>query len=157
MQTRTTQLLTPTEGLIKIDEASGIPLIGLLHIGVIDRGSNLLQVRTSTACNKSCTFCSTDAGPYAKVKKRNIVVDHNPHSIKESEENKIDLQLSGHTHNGQLFPFNYLVNKLYANSKGHKKFGSTHTFVSTGLGTWMIPYRIASKSELIILKLKFLS
>ena len=48
-------------GIITIDKASGIPLIGLIHIGVIDRGSNLLQVRATTACNMKCTFCSTSA------------------------------------------------------------------------------------------------
>ena len=52
------------KGLIKIDRNSRIPLIGLIHIGVIDRGSSLLQVRASTACNMKCTFCSTAANSY---------------------------------------------------------------------------------------------
>lgn len=47
--------------LIKIDEQSNIPLLGLVHIGVIDRGSSLLQVRASTICNMKCTFCSTSS------------------------------------------------------------------------------------------------
>ncbi len=58
-----------------INQESGIPLIGLIQIGVIDRGSNLLQVRTSTACNMNCTFCSTDAGVYSKQHKKNLIVD----------------------------------------------------------------------------------
>ena len=44
-----------------IDRSSGLPLIGLIFLGVLDRGSNLLQVRTHTACNLRCTFCSTSA------------------------------------------------------------------------------------------------
>ncbi|HLC86104.1 MAG TPA: radical SAM protein [Candidatus Nanoarchaeia archaeon] len=47
--------------LIRIDRSINIPLIGAIHIGVIDRGSNLLQVRASTYCNMKCTFCSTAA------------------------------------------------------------------------------------------------
>ena len=52
------------KGLIKIDRNSGIPLIGIIQVGVIDRGSSLLQVRASTACNMKCTFCSTSANSY---------------------------------------------------------------------------------------------
>ncbi len=47
--------------LISIDRTTNIPLIGAIHIGVIDRGSNLLQVRASTYCNMKCSFCSTAA------------------------------------------------------------------------------------------------
>lgn len=49
------------ESLIQIDENSGIPLIGALPFGIIDRGSNLLQVRATTICNMRCPFCSTSA------------------------------------------------------------------------------------------------
>ncbi len=52
------------KGLIKIDRSTNIPLIGMIHIGVMDRGSSLLQVRASTACNMKCTFCSTAANSY---------------------------------------------------------------------------------------------
>src|SRR3989344_9271978 len=54
------------KSLVKIDDSSGIPLIGALSFGIIDRGSNLIQVRASTFCNMNCQFCSTDGGPYSK-------------------------------------------------------------------------------------------
>lgn len=79
-----------------------------------------------------------------------IVMDHNPQSLDELGDEKVDLYLSGHTHKGQLFPFNLVVNYMYENSGGYKKVGDTHTYVSSGLGTWMIPYRIGSKSEILI-------
>lgn len=79
-----------------------------------------------------------------------IVVDHNPQSLNELENEKVDLYLSGHTHKGQIFPFNLMVNYMYENSGGYKKIGNTHTYVSSGLGTWLIPYRIGSKSEILI-------
>lgn len=81
-----------------------------------------------------------------------IVVDHNPQSLKELGNEKVDLYLSGHTHKGQIFPFNLVVDYMYENSGGYKKIGDTHTYVSSGLGTWMIPYRIGSSSQIMIFK-----
>ncbi len=48
---------------IHITEESGIPLLGCLYFGIIDRGTSLLQVRPSCGCNLNCPFCSVDAGP----------------------------------------------------------------------------------------------
>ncbi len=84
-----------------------------------------------------------------------IVVDHSPKSIKESIEYGIDFQLSGHTHNGQIFPMNLIVDRMYDNAYGLADFGKTNTYVSSGLGTWMIPYRIGSQSEILIVNLEF--
>ena len=61
--------------LIKIAKESGIPLIGCIAFGIIDRGTNLLQVRCTSVCNMNCAFCSTAAGPYSKWHKTNYVVD----------------------------------------------------------------------------------
>jgi len=61
-------------GLIKIDKESKIPLIGLLQVGIIDRGSSLLQIRASTACNMKCTFCSTSANSF-NIHPYNFIVD----------------------------------------------------------------------------------
>ena len=62
------------KGLIKIDKKSNVPLIGIIQVGIIDRGSSLLQVRASTACNMNCTFCSTSANNY-KIHPYNYEVD----------------------------------------------------------------------------------
>jgi uncharacterized Fe-S cluster-containing radical SAM superfamily enzyme len=53
---------------ITITEDSRIPLVGSLYFGIIDRGTNLLQVRPSCGCNLNCPFCSVDAGPYSKTR-----------------------------------------------------------------------------------------
>lgn len=52
--------------LFRIVRGSGIPLIGTLYFGVIDRGTNLLQIRPSCSCNLNCPFCSVDAGPLSR-------------------------------------------------------------------------------------------
>jgi len=49
--------------IIKITKEMNIPLIGVLFIGILDRGTNLLQVRATSVCNINCTFCSVDGGP----------------------------------------------------------------------------------------------
>ncbi|MEM5773183.1 MAG: radical SAM protein [Candidatus Aenigmatarchaeota archaeon] len=54
------------KNLIKIPKDAELPLIGLVQIGIIDRGTNLLQIRPTSICNLNCIFCSTDAGPFSK-------------------------------------------------------------------------------------------
>ncbi|MEM2002843.1 MAG: hypothetical protein QXT77_09385 [Candidatus Methanomethylicaceae archaeon] len=43
-----------------------LPLVGTVYFGIIDRGTNVLQIRPTTYCPLSCIFCSTDAGPNSK-------------------------------------------------------------------------------------------
>lgn len=50
--------------LVKINRDSGIPLVGAIQFGIIDRGTNLLQIRPTTICNLKCAFCSTRAGEH---------------------------------------------------------------------------------------------
>jgi uncharacterized Fe-S cluster-containing radical SAM superfamily enzyme len=52
----------------RVTRASGIPLIGSLSFGIIDRGTNILQVRPNCSCNISCPFCSVDAGPGSRIR-----------------------------------------------------------------------------------------
>ncbi len=62
---------------MKITKESGIPLIGYLAFGIIDRGTNLLQVRASSACNFNCIYCSTDSGPKSNCHKTKFEVELN--------------------------------------------------------------------------------
>ena len=84
-----------------------------------------------------------------------IVLDHQPLSLAESAENNIDLHLSGHTHNGQIFPFNRIVTKIYELGFGYLKKGNTHYYVSSGLGLWGAPIRLGTNSEIVSIVLKF--
>jgi uncharacterized protein len=60
---------------IHITRESGIPLMGAIQFGIIDRGTNLLQIRATTSCNLNCPFCSTDGGPFSKSHKTIYTVD----------------------------------------------------------------------------------
>ena len=84
-----------------------------------------------------------------------ILMDHQPFHLEEAETNGVDLQLSGHTHHGQLWPFNFITKKVYELSWGYKKKGNTHYYVSCGVGTWGPPVRTGNRPEIVNLKLKF--
>lgn len=83
-----------------------------------------------------------------------IVVDHNPNDMYESKNNDIDLQLSGHTHNGQLFPLNIMAKSVFSLIYGHEKLNDTNVIVSSGYGTWGPRMRTGSRSEIVFITLK---
>ena len=85
-----------------------------------------------------------------------ILLDHTPVRLNEAVENKIDLQLSGHTHNGQMFPLNFITNLIYEVSWGYLKKGNTQFYVSSGVGSWGPPVKLASDAEIVNLKIKFI-
>ena len=78
-----------------------------------------------------------------------IVIDHNPSSMNESLESNIDLQVSGHTHKGQLAPFNLIVKGIFEDYYGYMKKNNFNIVVSSGYGTWGPPLRIGSRSEIV--------
>jgi hypothetical protein len=84
-----------------------------------------------------------------------ILMDHTPFGLDEAMNNKIDLQLSGHTHHGQMFPVNFITKLIYEKSWGYLRKGGTQYYVSCGVGTWGPPVKIGSPSEIVNLKIKF--
>jgi predicted MPP superfamily phosphohydrolase len=84
-----------------------------------------------------------------------ILLDHQPFDLHEAADNGIDLQLSGHTHHGQLWPLNYIVNAIYELAWGYKRVGDTHYYVSNGASTWGPPVRMGSRPEIVRLRLNF--
>ena len=61
--------------LFYVDESSGVPLVGHVAYGLIDRGTNLIQIRPSSLCPLSCIFCSTDGGPKSLRRGTDYLVD----------------------------------------------------------------------------------
>ncbi len=85
-----------------------------------------------------------------------ILMDHQPVKLVQAEKEDIDLQLSGHTHHGQLWPFNFITKKVYTLSMGYMKKGNTHYYVSCGVGTWGPPLRTGNRPEILEINLKFI-
>ncbi|MBN2790344.1 MAG: metallophosphoesterase [Candidatus Delongbacteria bacterium] len=86
--------------------------------------------------------------------KYNILLNHEPSSVKMISENKIDLMLSGHTHNGQMFPFKYLVKLRYENIYGKYKIGNMDLYVTSGTATWGPKIRFGTQNEIVQIILK---
>lgn len=83
--------------------------------------------------------------------KFSILLDHNPQNIKEAEGNNIDLQVSGHTHKGQIVPGNFITHAIFPLDYGYGKFGNTNLVVSSGYGLWGPPIRTGSRSEIVLI------
>lgn len=84
-----------------------------------------------------------------------ILLDHQPIGLSQAEESGVDLQLSGHTHHGQLWPFNFITNLVFEVSRGLLKKGDTHILVSSGIGGWGPPVRTNSRPEILDITLTF--
>jgi predicted MPP superfamily phosphohydrolase len=84
-----------------------------------------------------------------------ILIDHEPWNPGEAVENRIDLQFSGHTHHGQLWPMNHIVDRVFPIGYGYKQLEDTHVFVSSGLGLWGPPFRVGTRSEIVVFRLQF--
>lgn len=83
-----------------------------------------------------------------------IIVDHQP-KFREVVMNGGDLGLFGHTHAGQVWPFSWIVKIAYAHSYGYFREGHSQFYISSGIGCAGPPYRIGTRSELVVLHIKF--
>jgi uncharacterized protein len=84
-----------------------------------------------------------------------ILLDHQPFHLDESAKYGVDLQLSGHTHNGQMWPLNYITARIYELSYGYLKKKNTNFIVSSGYGLWGPRVRSGSHSEVLLINITF--
>lgn len=84
-----------------------------------------------------------------------ILLDHQPVHYDETVKFGIDLELSGHTHNGQMWPLNHITEMVYELSYGYLKRGESQFIVSSGFGLWGPRVRIGSRSEVLLINIKF--
>ena len=120
----------------------GIQLVGRLDRGMSSMNGNRRQPLDSL-------MKKTD--PAKPV----IVLDHQPLHLEEAEKAGADLQLSGHTHDGQMWPLNYITRMIYELSAGYLKKGNTQYIVSSGYGLWGPRVRLGSRSEVLVINLTF--
>jgi predicted MPP superfamily phosphohydrolase len=84
-----------------------------------------------------------------------LLLDHQPRDFRPALEEGVDLQVSGHTHHGQLWPFSLVTRAVYELSWGLERRGASHFYVSCGAGTWGPPVRLGNSPEVVLLKLQF--
>ena len=84
-----------------------------------------------------------------------VVLDHQPAALDEARDAGAVLEFSGHTHYGQLWPFNLVIERKYENPLGLLTKGSFHSIVSAGTGTWGPPLRNTSRAEVLLVTVHF--
>jgi len=84
-----------------------------------------------------------------------LLMDHQPSHLAESQEQGVDLQLSGHTHHGQLFPFDLITGRIFEQDWGYLRKGEFQLIVTCGFGTWGPPVRTGSTPEIVDIIIHF--
>ena len=135
------------EGLGVIVLRNKVVLAGELQIIGIDDSPNPQQVA------EQLPKISIDDKKYL------ILLYHRPHGLADASEAGIDLKLSGHTHNGQIKPFNWAVNRVFQYRKGRYDHTSSTghesvLYVNEGTGTWGPTMRLGTQSEITLFDLK---
>jgi predicted MPP superfamily phosphohydrolase len=84
-----------------------------------------------------------------------LLLAHQPQQVTGAVEHGVDLQISGHTHGGQMWPFHYLVRLDQPVLQGLSRHGErTQLYTSRGTGFWGPPFRIFAPSEITLLTLR---
>ncbi len=82
-----------------------------------------------------------------------ILLTHAPDRVSIAEEEGFSLQLSGHTHGGQFFPFTWITSRLYGKFVyGLQRLGNLLVYTSYGAGTWGPPLRVGTRPEIVLLQ-----
>lgn len=84
-----------------------------------------------------------------------IVLSHSPTNLAGEADANVDAAFYGHTHEGQIFPFNIYTRIIFEVAHGYKKKGNTHIFVTSGLGLAGPQFRIGTQSEIVVLDISF--
>ncbi len=122
-------------------EFIGDSLFGALQFIGIDDMDDALQVARQLA--------TIDVHPRAY----SVLLYHRPRGLGAAANKGIDLMLSGHTHNGQIVPFNLAVKRVFPRIQGLYQKGGTRLYVSTGTGTWGPIMRLGTRSEITLFEL----
>ncbi len=84
-----------------------------------------------------------------------IFITHQPRYIEEVANMNVDLLFAGHTHLGQIYPNNYIVQNMYSLAYGYKKINSLQGIVTSGVGTWGPPVRVGTSAEIVCIDINF--
>ena len=104
---------------------------------------------------------STNAAQFRSILKNSsidserasILLSHSPHALHVAEEAGLSMQLSGHTHGGQIFPFTWFTRRIFgAYTYGLKRFGKMLVYTTTGVGTWGPPMRVGTHPEIVLIE-----
>ena len=114
-----------------------------LHIGGVPWGDSLSPIRLQAVLEKM-QFNPSEAS---------ILLNHMPSRLPIVERAGVSLQLSGHTHGGQVFPFTWMTRRVFGRfTYGLHRFGALQVYTSTGAGTWGPPMRVGTHPEIVLIE-----
>jgi len=127
---------------VRVLQNEKVVIDGLQLIGVPDHASanpdRLRSIFQSLAIDRSSP---------------SILLSHAPHALSIPEQAGISLQLSGHTHGGQFFPFTWFTRRIFGPyTYGLQRFGEMLVYTTTGAGTWGPPLRVGTQPEIVLLE-----
>ncbi len=126
--------------------------IRVLHNETVDLdGLQVLGVPYHDSANPE-RFRSILAHADLDPSRASVLLSHVPHSLPIPEKQGISLQLSGHTHGGQIFPFTWFTSRIFgAYTYGLSRFGDLLVYTSSGAGTWGPPLRVCTAPEIVLI------
>ena len=83
-----------------------------------------------------------------------VLLAHQPFMVEQARAAGVDLQLSGHTHGGQLWPFDYVISLDQPSVEGLSRYGDTQLYVTSGAGYWGPPMRVGARPEVTVVELR---
>ena len=86
--------------------------------------------------------------------KPTLLIDHQPYEVAKKDSLGIDIQFSGHTHRGQVWPLSLLVDNMYEQSHSYRQWSHSHVYVSSGLSLWGPPFRIGTDSDMLVMTIR---
>ncbi len=144
------------EQSVKALEQSGITVLRDSYLKIAD--SFFLIGRDDRSCTR---FTGKQRASLASViegidpTQPLLLMDHQPADLSEAQRLGIDLQLSGHTHRGQIFPNNFITQKVFEIDWGYLAKQSLQVIVSSGYATWGPPIRLGNRPELVSIQIEF--
>ena len=120
-------------------------------IATLPNGIQILGKNFNYRNNRNRTL--TQLGKQLDFDRPVIILDHEPRSIAIKDKMGFDLQFSGHTHNGQIWPGNYVTSYIYDQDHGYRKWSHSHVFVSSGLSLWGPPLRIGTDCDMAVFRI----
>ena len=127
--------------------------VRLLHDSIVTLPNGLQIIGRDDRSNRRRT-------PLAQLMKQTdatkptLLLDHQPYEVAKKDSLGIDIQFSGHTHRGQVWPLSLLVDNIYEQSHGYRKWTHSHVYVSSGLSLWGPPFRIGTNSDMLVMTIR---
>jgi len=115
----------------------GLQIVGVHYRDSVD-GGKLRSVLAQAALDRNVA---------------SVLLVHTPNLPQIAEAAGVSLQLCGHTHRGQFFPFTLIVSRIYRQfAYGLNRFGGLSVYTSSGAGTWGPPFRVGTSPEIVLIR-----